>query len=62
MKKVIRIVRKGEDESIVIYWISLSIQERMKQLEALRQQINTAKYGNRQGFQRVYRVIKQTQF
>ena len=30
----------------------------MAELEKIRQEINVEKYGTRQGFQRVYRVIK----
>ena len=58
MKKQIRIVKKGQDDSNLIYWLSLSVKERMLQLEEIRQEINIIKYGTGQGFQRVYRVIK----
>ncbi len=59
MEKVIRIVKKGEDDSNITYWLSLSYEERLLNLEQLRQQINFQKYGTRQRFQRVYRIIKQ---
>lgn len=58
MNKQIRIVKKGEDDSNLIYWLSLSHHERMVELEKIRQQINQKYYGNQQGFQRVYRVVK----
>lgn len=59
MKKRIRIVHKGKDESNLMYWISLSKIDRMKQLEEIRKEIIEEKYGSEQGFQRVYRIIKQ---
>lgn len=61
MKKQIRIVKKGQDEGNLLYWLSLSEKERMVELEKMRQQINERKYGPRQGFQRVYRIVKRTQ-
>ena len=60
MEKVIRIVKKGEDDSNLLYWLSLSVQERMRQLEETRQEVNQRLYGTRQGFQRVYRVVKRS--
>jgi hypothetical protein len=58
MKKRIRIVKKGQDEGNLLYWLSLTEKERMIELERIRQQINKRKYGTRQGFQRVYRITK----
>lgn len=58
MKKQIRIVKKGEDESNLLYWLSLTDKERMAELEKIRQQVNQIKYGTRQRFQRVYRITK----
>ncbi len=58
MEKVVRIVKKGQDDSNLLYWLSLSEKERMVELEKIRQEINSKKYGTRQGFQRVYRVIE----
>jgi hypothetical protein len=58
MKKRIKIVKKGQDEGNLLYWLSLTEKERMIELEKIRQQINTGKYGTRQGFQRVYRIAK----
>lgn len=60
MKKKIKVVKKGQDQSNLQYWISLSKKERLEQLEEMRQQINSDKYETRQGFQRIYRVIKRT--
>jgi hypothetical protein len=61
MEKVIRIVKKGEDESNIDYWVSLSAEERLTELERIRQEYHRQRYGTRQGFQRVYRIIKRTQ-
>ena len=58
MKKQIRIVKKGQDDGNLLYWLSLTEKERMAELEKMRQQINKRKYGTRQGFQRVYRIAK----
>jgi len=60
MKKQIRIVKKGEDEGNLRYWLSLTTQERMAELEKIRQQINKRIYGTRQGFQRVYTITQRT--
>jgi hypothetical protein len=60
MEKVIRIVKKGEDNSNIAYWLSLSSEERLKELETIRQEYHQQKYGTRQGLQRVYRIIKRT--
>lgn len=60
MEKQIKIVEKGQDQSNLKYWLSLSKKERLEQLEEMRQQINSDKYETRQGFQRVYRVIKRS--
>lgn len=59
MEKVIRIVKKGQDDANIRYWASLSYDERLEELERLRQAHIKAVYGeNRPRFQRVYRVIK----
>jgi len=58
MERQIRIVKKGEDDSNLVYWLSLTYHQRMAELENIRQQINKKKYGDRQGFQRVYRIAK----
>lgn len=58
MEKQIRIIKKGEDDGNLLYWLSLTFNQRMAELENMRQQINSRKYGTRQGFQRVYRVTK----
>ncbi len=58
MQKRLKIVKKGEDSSNQEYWLSLSANRRMAELEKIRQEINKTKYGNSEGLQRVYRIIK----
>lgn len=58
MEKQLRIVKKGQDDGNLQYWLSLTFNERMAELEKIRQLINLKKYGTRQRFQRVYRVVK----
>jgi predicted chitinase len=58
MEKQIRIVKKGEDNSNLLYWLSQTTKQRMADLENIRQLINLEKYGIRQRFQRVYTVTK----
>ena len=58
MKPKIRIVKKEEDNFNVLYWSSLTSVERLKELEEIREQYNQWRYGADQGFQRVYRIVK----
>jgi hypothetical protein len=60
MEKVIRIVKKGDDIHDIIYWLSLSYQERMSELENIRREVNQRIYGTESRFQRVYRIIKRS--
>jgi hypothetical protein len=57
-RRRIRIIKKGEDDSNVLYWITLSYQERMQELERMRQEVIKRFYGDQQGFQRVLRITK----
>jgi len=59
-KTPIRIVKKGQDDGNLLYWLSLSEVERMVALEKTRQEVNLRLYGAEQGFQRVLRVIKRS--
>jgi hypothetical protein len=58
MEKVARIVKKGEDDSNLNYWISLTPLERLKMLKELQDEVNLQKYGTRQRFQSVYNIAK----
>jgi hypothetical protein len=56
MKKIVKI---GQDDSNLIYWLSRSYLQRLEELEKIRQEVNQHTYhGHQQGFQRVYRVVK----
>ena len=58
MEKVFKIVKKGEDDSNIKYWLTLTYEERLLNLEKIRQEVINRFYGTRQEFQRVYRVIE----
>jgi len=58
MEKKVKIVKIGHDDSNLIYWLSRSFIQRLEELEKLRTEVNQHLYGNQQGFQRVYRVVK----
>jgi hypothetical protein len=60
MEKVFKIVKKGEDDSNIKYWLTLSHEERLLNLEKIRQEVINRFYGTRQEFQRVYRVIERS--
>ena len=61
MEKIVKIVKIGHDDTNLIYWLSLSFTQRLEELEKLRTEVNQRLYGNQQGFQRVYRVVKREQ-
>ena len=61
MEKTVKIVKLGQDDSNLIYWLSRSFTQRLEELEKLRTEINQYMYANQQGFQRVYRVVKREQ-
>jgi hypothetical protein len=58
MEKVFKIVKKGEDDSNIKYWLTLTYEERLLNLEKIRQEVINRFYGTRQEFQRVYRIIE----
>jgi hypothetical protein len=58
MEKVIRIVKKGDDDFDIMYWLSLSYKERLVELENTRQEVNKRLYGTESRLQRVYRITK----
>jgi hypothetical protein len=60
MEKVFKIVKKGEDDSNIKYWLTLTYEERLLNLEKIRQEVINRFYGTRQEFQRVYRVIERS--
>ncbi|MEY4926314.1 MAG: hypothetical protein RI894_750 [Bacteroidota bacterium] len=40
MEKIIRKIKKGEDHATISYWLSQTYQQRMADLEAMREQQN----------------------
>ncbi|MEM6700871.1 MAG: TRAM domain-containing protein, partial [Bacteroidota bacterium] len=56
----VNFVKKGEDDSNLKYWLTQSPQERMTELEKTRQEVNKRLYGDRQEFQRVYRIVERS--
>lgn len=60
MEKRVKIVKRGQDDGNLLYWISLTEKERMAELEQIREIINMQIYGTQQRFQRVYRIVKRT--
>jgi hypothetical protein len=61
MEKIVKIVKVGHDDSNLIYWLSRTYIQRLEELEKLRQEVNQLIYGDQQGFQRVYRIVKREQ-
>jgi hypothetical protein len=60
MDKVFKIVKKGEDDSNIQYWVTLTYEQRLLNLEKIRQEVINRFYGSRQEFQRIYRVIERS--
>ncbi len=58
IQPIIRIFKIGEEPDDVLYWQSRPPIERIIALEEIRKQYNDWKYGTRQEFQRVYKIIK----
>ena len=58
MEKVVRIVKIGDEDNELNYWLSLSYEERMRELERIRAEVNHRIYGTEPRLQRVYRIIK----
>lgn len=57
----IRFVKKGHDDSNILYWATLSYQERMKELERIREEVIKRFYGDQQRFQRILTITKRAQ-
>jgi hypothetical protein len=57
-KSKVKIVKKGQEEDDIVFWLERLPQERILALETIRQEYNQWKYGSQRGFQRVYTVVK----
>lgn len=55
-----KVVKKGQDDSNLEYWISRTYQERLIELERIRQEVHARLYCGEQEFQRVIRIVKRS--
>ena len=60
MEKVVRIVKLGNEDNELNYWLSLSYVERISELERIRAEVNQRTYGTQSRLQRVCRIVKRT--
>lgn len=60
MEKVVRIVKLGNEDNELNYWLSLSYAERISELERIRAEVNQRIYGTQSRLQRVCRIVKRT--
>ena len=58
MEKVVRIVKIGNEDNELNYWLSLSYEERIRELERIRAEVNHRIYGTESRLQRVCRIVK----
>jgi len=58
-RSVIKKIKLTEEKSDYSYWANQSVDARFDALESIREEYNNWKFHDQQGFQRVYRVIKQ---
>lgn len=58
MEKVVRIVKLGDEDNELTYCLSISYEERIRELEGIRAEVNQRIYGTQSRLQRVYRVVK----
>ncbi|MDY0016677.1 MAG: hypothetical protein RBS89_02470 [Candidatus Delongbacteria bacterium] len=61
MEKAIKIVKKGHDDSNILYWLTLTYEQRLAELQKMREELNAIYYPDQQRFQRVCRVIKKSE-
>lgn len=57
--KVVKKYKIDEQPSDFLFWQSKSYEERLDALEQIRREYNQWRYDAEQGFQRVYRIVKQ---
>lgn len=61
IEKVVHIVKLKDKKTDFKYWQSQSVEKRMEALEEIRQEYNSWRYGDWQGFQRVFKIIRRKQ-
>jgi hypothetical protein len=59
ISKVIKIYNMNEQPNDFSFWQTKSYEERLSALEQIRKEYNSWRYDAEQGFQRVYRIVKQ---
>jgi len=59
-KSMVKKVKLTEEKTDYSYWINQPADARLAALESIRSEYNNWKFYDQSGFQRVYRVIKQT--
>jgi hypothetical protein len=60
MKAVVKKIKFTDKKSDFAWWQDRSYAERLAALEQIREEYNQWKYGNQQGFQSVYSVLKRS--
>ena len=60
MEKVVRIVKLGNEDNELNYWLSTSYEDRIRELERIRAEVNHRIYGTQSRLQRVYTIVKRT--
>lgn len=58
-RSIIKKIKLTEEKSDYSYWANQSVDARFDALESIREEYNNWKFHDQQGFQRIYRVIKQ---
>ncbi len=58
-KNIVRKIKIEDQGTDFANWQTRSYADRLRALEQIRQEYNSWKYADQQGFQRVYRIIKQ---
>jgi len=53
-------IKLTDEKSDYRYWVNQPVEVRLETLEAIREEYNNWKFHDQPGFQRIYRVIKQT--
>ena len=61
IEKVVNKINIKDQKSDYWYWVNQPHQKRLETLEQIREEYNKWKYADKQGFQRIYRIIKQKQ-
>ena len=61
IEKFVQIIKNNSKKNDFQYWQNQPYEKRLQTLEEIREEYNSWRYDNQQGFQRVYKIIKQKQ-